>query len=243
MHPVLFEVGNWPVYSYGVLLALAYLAGLQLAVIRARHRGIDAGRIMDLGIYLIIAALVGAKLMLVAVDFNYFKAQPRELLSLVRAGGVFYGGLLAALAVVVVLVRRSAALEHHRSVRAGIALGHHRPAGLPARVAASASPPACRGASFNDPACQCGHAAADASDVLYDGRRTDHPDVARHRAATRAFGRPLTTCCSTDLALHREIYRATTASSSACPSRFVSLLVARSYLMLLRCAGARRRRG
>ena len=35
MHPILFEIGNWPVYSYGVLLAFAYLAGLQLAVKRA----------------------------------------------------------------------------------------------------------------------------------------------------------------------------------------------------------------
>src|SRR6476660_3631961 len=96
MHPILFSIGSWPVYSYGVLLALAYLAGLQMAVVRARRRGVDGARIMDLGIYLIIAALVGAKLMLVAVDFNYFKSQPRELLSLVRAGGVFYGGLIAA---------------------------------------------------------------------------------------------------------------------------------------------------
>jgi phosphatidylglycerol:prolipoprotein diacylglycerol transferase len=61
---------------------------------------------MDLGIYLIIAALVGAKLMLVVVDFDYFRSQPRELLSLVRAGGVFYGGLLAALGVAILLVRR-----------------------------------------------------------------------------------------------------------------------------------------
>ena len=89
MHPILFEIGNWPVYSYGVLLALAYLAGLQMAVVRARHRQIDAARVMDLGIYLIIAALVGAKVMLIAVDFDYFRSQPRELLSLVRAGGVF----------------------------------------------------------------------------------------------------------------------------------------------------------
>ena len=60
MHPVLFEVGNWPVYSYGVLLALAYLAGLQLAVVRARRAGLDGTKVMDLGIYLIIAALLGA---------------------------------------------------------------------------------------------------------------------------------------------------------------------------------------
>ena len=106
MHPILFEIGSWPVYSYGVLLALAYLAGLQLAVIRARRWGLNATKVMDFGIYLIIAALVGAKLMLVAVDFDYFRTQPRELLSLVRAGGVFYGGLLGALAVGLWLVRR-----------------------------------------------------------------------------------------------------------------------------------------
>ena len=106
MHPILFEIGNWPVYSYGVLLAAAYLVALQLAVVRARRRGIDGTKVMDLGIYLIIAALVGAKLMLVVVDFDYFTSQPRELLSLVRAGGVFYGGLLAALVVAMVLVRR-----------------------------------------------------------------------------------------------------------------------------------------
>ena len=106
MHPVLFNLGNWPVYSYGVLLAAAYLAGLQLAVVRARRAGLDAARIMDFGIYLIIAALVGAKLMLVVVDFNYFRQNPRELLSLARAGGVFYGGLIAAVLVGLALVRR-----------------------------------------------------------------------------------------------------------------------------------------
>jgi phosphatidylglycerol:prolipoprotein diacylglycerol transferase len=126
MHPILFEVGNWPVYSYGVLLALAYLAGLQLAVMRARRAGLDSARIMDLGIYLIIAALVGAKLMLVVVDFGYFRVHPRELLSLVRVGGVFYGGLIFALLAGLWLVRRyklpvwSAADMY----APGVALGH-----------------------------------------------------------------------------------------------------------------------
>ena len=126
MHPILFEVGNWPVYSYGVLLAAAYLAGLQLAVIRARKSGMDGARVMDLGIYLIIAALVGAKLMLVIVDFDHFRSQPGELLSLVRAGGVFYGGLIFAFAVGMWLVRRYK-LPVWKAADAyapGIALGH-----------------------------------------------------------------------------------------------------------------------
>jgi len=126
MHPILFEFGNWPVYSYGVLLAVAYLAALQLAVVRARRIGLDGSRVMDLGIYLIISALVGAKLMLVLVDFNYFLAQPAELLSLVRAGGVFYGGLIAAVAVALLLVRRYGLPMWTTAdlFAPGIALGH-----------------------------------------------------------------------------------------------------------------------
>lgn len=126
MYPILFEVGNWPVYSYGVLLAAAYLIGLQLAVIRAKRAGVDPAKVMDLGIYLIIAALVGAKLMLIAVDWNYFRQQPRELLSLVRAGGVFYGGLIGAVAVGFFLVRRYKLNIWSTGdlMAPGIALGH-----------------------------------------------------------------------------------------------------------------------
>lgn len=126
MHPVLFEIGNWPVYSYGVLLAAAYLAGLQMAVVRARHAGLDSAKVMDFGIYLIIAALVGAKLMLVVVDFSYFRQNPRELLSLARAGGVFYGGLIAAVLVGLWLVKKYSlpVWKTGDLMAPGIALGH-----------------------------------------------------------------------------------------------------------------------
>ncbi|MSO48732.1 MAG: prolipoprotein diacylglyceryl transferase [Acidobacteria bacterium] len=126
MHPILFSVGDWPVYSYGVLLAAAYLVGLQLGVVRARRAGVDPAKVMDLGIYLIIAALVGAKLMLIAVDWEYFRSQPRELLSLVRAGGVFYGGLILSVTVGLLLVRRYKLPVWTTAdlMAPGIALGH-----------------------------------------------------------------------------------------------------------------------
>lgn len=126
MHPILFEIGRFPIYTYGVLLAAAYLLGLQFALIRARSRGLDPNRVMDLGIWIIVSALVGAKLLLLIVDFNTFGRNPRELLTLVRSGGVFYGGLIAAVAVALWYLRR------HRMpmwtvtdvFAPGIALGH-----------------------------------------------------------------------------------------------------------------------
>jgi phosphatidylglycerol:prolipoprotein diacylglycerol transferase len=126
MHPILFSIAGWPVYAYGVLLAAAYLAGLQLAVVRARRAGVDPAKIMDLGIYLIIAALVGAKLMLVVVDFKYFTSHPGEMLSLVRAGGVFYGGLILSFAVGMWLIGRYRLPVWSTAdlYAPGIALGH-----------------------------------------------------------------------------------------------------------------------
>src|SRR5436190_23336005 len=99
MHPILFEVGGFPVYTYGLLLAAAYLLGLQFALVRSRSRGLDPHRVMDLGIWIIISALAGAKLLLVLVEYDTLPRTPRDLLGLLRSGGVFYGGLIAAVAV------------------------------------------------------------------------------------------------------------------------------------------------
>lgn len=99
MYPELFSLGPITVYSYGVLLAVSYLVGLWLAMRRARAWGLDANRVLDLGIYIIIAALIGAKLLLLVVDFDQFRRSPADLMSLARSGGVFYGGLILAVLV------------------------------------------------------------------------------------------------------------------------------------------------
>jgi len=126
MHPILFDLGPVTVYTYGLLLAAAYLLGLKLAMVRGRHRGLDSARVLDLGIYIIIAALVGAKLLLLVTDFRTFTSDPRELLLLARSGGVFYGGLILAVLVALWYIRRiGLPLWTTCDVFApGIALGH-----------------------------------------------------------------------------------------------------------------------
>ena len=126
MHPILFEIAGFPVYTYGLLLAAAYLLGLQFALMRARTRGLDANRVMDLGIWIIVSALLGAKLMLVFVERDHFDWSVNGLLNLFRSAGVFYGGLISAVVVALWYLRR-----HRMPVwtvtdvfAPGIALGH-----------------------------------------------------------------------------------------------------------------------
>lgn len=126
MHPILFEIGGFPVYTYGVLLAAAYLLGLQFALVRARRRGLDANRVMDLGIWIIVSALAGAKLLLLVVEWDTYGRSPGELLTLVRSGGVFYGGLIAAVSVALWYLwrHRMPVWQVTDAFAPGIALGH-----------------------------------------------------------------------------------------------------------------------
>lgn len=107
MYPLLFELGPLNIYSYGVILGGSYFLALWYALQRARRAGLNEQRIVDLGIVGIISAVVGAKLMLVVVDFERYAADPSQLTALLMAGGVFYGGLLLAVPMCWWYIRRN----------------------------------------------------------------------------------------------------------------------------------------
>jgi phosphatidylglycerol---prolipoprotein diacylglyceryl transferase len=106
VHPILFNIGPVTIYTYGVLLAAAYLLGLWLGARRARQAGLDGNKVLDLGIWVIIAALVGAKALLFIVNFKQFTSSWEEFTTLLRSGGVFYGGLIAAVVVCIYQLRK-----------------------------------------------------------------------------------------------------------------------------------------
>jgi phosphatidylglycerol:prolipoprotein diacylglycerol transferase len=107
MYPELFRIGSFPINTYGVLLALAFLAALFVAARLGERDGLKRERIYDLGLWMLLAGLVGSKLLMLVVEPEYRDA-PLRLLSMdfLRSGGVFYGGLLGGLAAAVVLMRR-----------------------------------------------------------------------------------------------------------------------------------------
>ena len=92
MHPVLFTIGNFKVGTYGLGLSIAFAVGIILAYFRAKKEGQNPERVFNLAIWAIIGGILGAKVLLVLVEIHYYLASPKELLSVWRLGGVWWGG-------------------------------------------------------------------------------------------------------------------------------------------------------
>jgi len=107
MYPELFRIYGFPINTYGVFLALAFLGGILVATKLAARDGLPRERIYDLCLWMLLASLVGSKILMFFTEPEY-REHPAQLLSLdfLRSGGVFYGGLIGAVIAAYLLIRR-----------------------------------------------------------------------------------------------------------------------------------------
>jgi phosphatidylglycerol:prolipoprotein diacylglycerol transferase len=106
MHPELFHLGSFAIPTYGFLMACGFLSALFLLRKRAARFGLSPDDAADLGVWVLLAGLVGAKLLLLIVEWKRFHLlEARSLLELLRSGGVFYGGLIGAIVAAIVFLR------------------------------------------------------------------------------------------------------------------------------------------
>jgi phosphatidylglycerol:prolipoprotein diacylglycerol transferase len=126
MYPEVFHLSF--LHTYGVLVAAAFLVGLWMSSRLARQAGLNAESVTNLGIYCALAGIAGAKLMMFVVDMPYYLEHPAQIFTLatLQAGGVFYGGLIAALIVAWWYLRKTRlpALKTADVFAPAIALGH-----------------------------------------------------------------------------------------------------------------------
>jgi phosphatidylglycerol:prolipoprotein diacylglycerol transferase len=98
VHPIAFQAGPFTVTWYGIMVALAFLAGLWTASRRGLRDGFHAETILDLGPWLIVGAILGARTLYVISYWNeQFAGEPiLEIFKVWRGGLVYYGGLIGA---------------------------------------------------------------------------------------------------------------------------------------------------
>jgi phosphatidylglycerol:prolipoprotein diacylglycerol transferase len=102
--PVLFHIGSIVIPSYGALAALGVLLGLFLAQRTSRIAQVNAAQLWNLCVIAVFAALVGARLLLVLVNWSDLRLHPAWMLGLamvhhplVAAAGALSGAIAALL--------------------------------------------------------------------------------------------------------------------------------------------------
>jgi len=101
MYPEIFRIGNFPITTYGIWLAVGMLLALFVASRLGARDGLPRERIYDLGLWTLIGGLLGSKALMFFVEDNV----QVFTLDFLRSGGVYYGGLIGGFLAVVVLVK------------------------------------------------------------------------------------------------------------------------------------------
>jgi len=103
--PLVFQLGPFALRWYGLLIALAVLAGLALATRLGNARGIEPALIADLLPLLVLGAVIGARIYYVALEWRQYAANPIEALAIWRGGIAIHGALIGGVLTTILYCR------------------------------------------------------------------------------------------------------------------------------------------
>ncbi|MFH1397997.1 MAG: prolipoprotein diacylglyceryl transferase [Candidatus Omnitrophota bacterium] len=104
---ILFRLGPLNIYSYGLMLALAFLSGMYLIEKRARKQGLDKNKILDLVFLILFSGILGARALFVIINWDYYRSDLIGIFKVWEGGLVFYGGLILAFFVSIWFLRKN----------------------------------------------------------------------------------------------------------------------------------------
>jgi phosphatidylglycerol:prolipoprotein diacylglycerol transferase len=96
MHRILFSIGNYPIYSFGVMVALGCIAASYIAAMQAKLLGIDRDDTLEACVWVVAFAVIGARLGFVIQNLGFFGPHPAEIFNF-RGGGMSWHGSIAGI--------------------------------------------------------------------------------------------------------------------------------------------------
>lgn len=116
MHPILFHIGSFPVRAYGVMVVLGFALGMWRIITVCRYRmatepegsprRVHPDTVMDTGLGLLFAGIIGARLLYVALDWKSYAANPLSILQIWSGGLSLHGSLLFGVLWLIYFCRR-----------------------------------------------------------------------------------------------------------------------------------------
>jgi phosphatidylglycerol:prolipoprotein diacylglycerol transferase len=106
MHPEIFHFGFIHLRSYGLMMALAFVAGTFLALRESRRLGLDEDKVVNVILVTLIASVLGARMLYVLEHLPEFRREWTSVLALWQGGLTLYGGIAAGTFAGLVAARR-----------------------------------------------------------------------------------------------------------------------------------------
>ena len=104
--PIAFQIGPWPIYWYGILLALAVSIGAILVLREAERQGINTDHVLNIILIVVPFAFLGARLYYVVFNWSYYSRYPSEILAIWHGGLAIHGGLIGGFLVAFFLLKK-----------------------------------------------------------------------------------------------------------------------------------------
>jgi phosphatidylglycerol:prolipoprotein diacylglycerol transferase len=96
MCPDLFSIGPLTLHTYGLFVAIGFVAALSVTLKLSKSHGLEAQQVMDMSFAIIIWGIIGSRLLFVLMNFSHYKAHPVDIFKVWEGGLVFSGGIIAA---------------------------------------------------------------------------------------------------------------------------------------------------
>lgn len=101
-----FQVFGFEIAYYGCVIAIGIMAGYWIAAREAKRTGQNPDDYLDLLLYAVIFALVGARIYYVAFKWDYYGKHLTQILNLRQGGLAIYGGIIGAFLTVYVFTKK-----------------------------------------------------------------------------------------------------------------------------------------
>ncbi|MQY61195.1 prolipoprotein diacylglyceryl transferase [bacterium] len=107
MHPILFKIGNFAVYSYGMVIAFSIFLTSFLVLRHGRKEGLSEETLLNIIFLIIVSGLFGARLLHILVHFSYYFRHPLEVIAIRHGGMAVQGGVIFGLTAGILFLRRT----------------------------------------------------------------------------------------------------------------------------------------
>lgn len=126
MHPILFSIGSFNLYTYGLFVALGFITAIQVSKITGKKLGVSQETITDIFFIILVSSLTGARALYVLINFQEYRNNLSGIFQVWNGGLVFFGGFLGAAAALLVYFSRKKLDKWQMAdiIAPGLALGH-----------------------------------------------------------------------------------------------------------------------